>query len=86
MWASLFDMLFGCWHRNYSFPITAKGHERVPAAAKATGMYVVCLDCGKEFPYDWHRMKVLAEGHSAAEPATPTRIRTESAESLSKAA
>jgi hypothetical protein len=20
---------------------------------------VVCLDCGKEFPYDWHEMKVI---------------------------
>ena len=85
MWVSLFDMLFGCWHRNYSFPISAKGHERVPAAARSTGMYVVCLDCGKEFPYDWHRMKILPE-QSAAIRATPTHIRPESAESLSKAA
>jgi len=32
--------------------------------------YVVCLDCGKEFPYDWQQMKVIAPGkseqHSAA--------------------
>jgi hypothetical protein len=20
---------------------------------------VACLDCGKEFPYDWHEMKVI---------------------------
>jgi hypothetical protein len=85
MWVSLFDMLFGCWHRNYSFPISAKGHARVPDAARATGMYVVCLDCGKEFPYDWHRMKVLAE-QPAAVAAAPARIRPESAESLGKAA
>lgn len=24
-----------------------------------TGVYVVCLDCGKEFSYDWGQMKVL---------------------------
>ena len=24
-----------------------------------TGTYVVCLDCGKEFAYDWKEMKVL---------------------------
>lgn len=58
---NLVDLLFGCWHRNYSFPITAKGGARPrPEAAQQTGTYVVCLDCGKEFPYDWKEMKVLA--------------------------
>jgi hypothetical protein len=23
------------------------------------GTYVVCLDCGKEFPYDWQRMEIV---------------------------
>ena len=26
----------------------------------ATGTYVVCLDCGKEFAYDWQSMKVVS--------------------------
>jgi len=56
---TLVDLLFGCWHRKYSFPITTRGSRRSSAAA-ATGTYVVCLDCGKEFPYDWHEMKVLS--------------------------
>ena len=43
----LIDMIFGCWHTSYSFPITN---------GKTT--YVVCLDCGKEFEYDWAKMKV----------------------------
>jgi len=30
------------------------------AAAAVTGTYVVCLDCGREFPYDWAQMKTLA--------------------------
>jgi hypothetical protein len=55
---SLVDLFFGCWHKNYSFPITTRGARR-SAAAMHTGTYVVCLDCGKEFPYDWHEMKVL---------------------------
>ena len=25
-------------------------------------MYVVCLDCGKEFPYDWQGVMVVAQG------------------------
>jgi hypothetical protein len=44
------DALFGCAHRHRTFPRTAKGST-----------YVVCLDCGKEFPYDWQQMKVVAE-------------------------
>ena len=55
---SLVDLFFGCWHKNYSFPITARGSRRSPAAA-VTGTYVVCLECGKEFPYDWQEMKVV---------------------------
>lgn len=56
--ASIIEMLFGCWHKNYSFPRTHKAGRR-SAAASLTGTYVVCLDCGKEFPYDWKEMKVL---------------------------
>ena len=56
---SLVDLIFGCWHKNYSFPITARGARRTAAAAE-TGTYVVCLDCGKEFPYDWKEMKVIS--------------------------
>jgi len=59
MMAKLFDAFFGCWHTHYSFPITVRrGSQRSPAAS-ATGTYVVCLDCGKELPYDWNQMKVV---------------------------
>ena len=53
------DILFGCYHKNYSFPITKKRGQHVSPAAALTGTYVVCLDCGKEFPYDWDEMRVL---------------------------
>ena len=71
---SLVNMLFGCWHRNYSFPFTTRSSRRSPAA-QVTGTYVVCLDSGKEFPYDWKQMKLVAERkheskvRSIAEPA-----------------
>ncbi len=60
----LVDALFGCAHRHRTFPRTAKQ----PGAESTT--YVVCLDCGKESPYDWQAMK-LVEGakrkqHAAA--------------------
>lgn len=59
MIANLIDMFFGCWHKNYSFPITVKAGQRRSGAASVTGTYVVCLDCGKEFAYDWRTMKVV---------------------------
>ena len=59
------DFLFGCWHRNYSFPITSKPGHRRSEAALVTGTYVVCLDCGKEFPYDWREMKVVSANRGA---------------------
>jgi hypothetical protein len=65
------DILFGCWHSNYSFPITAKVGAR-GKAAQVTGTYVVCLDCGKEFPYDWKQMKVVeAHRHHKDAEAAP---------------
>jgi hypothetical protein len=60
MIARVFDYLFGCWHERYSFPITAKSTQQRSAAASVTGTYVVCLDCGREFPYDWQEMKVVS--------------------------
>ncbi len=60
MIANLLDMFFGCWHKNYSFPITVKSGQRRSGAASLTGTYVVCLECGKEFPYDWRTMKVVS--------------------------
>ena len=55
----LFEAVFGCWHSRYSFPITIRPGSRRSQAASLTGTYVVCLDCGKEFPYDWKTMKLL---------------------------
>ena len=59
MIGKVFDTFFGCWHGNYSFPISTRSHSRRNAAASLTGTYVVCLDCGKEMPYDWQDMKVI---------------------------
>jgi len=66
MLAKVVDMFFGCWHKNYSFPITTRAGQRRSAAALPTGTYVVCLDCGKEFPYDWHEMRVVSPSSKPA--------------------
>jgi hypothetical protein len=45
--------LFGCAHRHCTFPRTAKKQGAVSAT------YVVCLECGKELPYDWQEMRLV---------------------------
>jgi hypothetical protein len=56
--AKLTDWLFGCAHRNTSFPRTPKrstGAEGEPASPADT--YVTCLECGRHVPYDWATMR-----------------------------
>jgi hypothetical protein len=59
MVGKLFDALFGCWHTHYSFPLTVRPGTRRSRAASVTGTYVVCLNCGKELPYDWQEMRIV---------------------------
>ncbi len=59
MVSAFLELFFGCLHKRYSFPITPKAGQRRGAAA-VTGTYIVCLDCGKEFPYDWQEMRVVS--------------------------
>ncbi len=59
----LLDVLFGCSHARYTFPMSAKPGS---SAGALTGTYVACLDCGREFPYDWREMRIVKE---AVEPA-----------------
>lgn len=48
----ILDGLFACPHRHMTMPITTRrGHDP----------YVVCLDCGKAFNYDWKEMRLGAE-------------------------
>jgi hypothetical protein len=58
MVARILQAVFGCSHQ-YGFPITVRAGKRRNAAASLTGTYVVCLDCGKEMPYDWSEMRVV---------------------------
>ena len=59
MMAKLFNAFFGCWHSHYSFPMTIRqNHPGGSSATSVAGTYVVCLDCGRELPYDWAEMKL----------------------------
>jgi len=67
MFSKLMDTMFGCRHARYSFPITVRAGSRRSSAVQRTGTYVACLDCGREFRYDWHEMRVV--GSQARETA-----------------
>ena len=75
MFSRVLDALFGCVHKRYSFPITVKKGRR-SVAALVTGTYVVCLDCGKEFAYDWKQMKIV---HPSGEPVAVPSFATKEA-------
>jgi hypothetical protein len=70
----LYDLLFGCAHEHYTFPLTVRAKSRRSEAAALTGTYVVCLDCGKEFPYDWQAMKVMHSKPTASGAREPITI------------
>jgi len=57
--AVLVNMLFGCCHRHTTFPQSVRWGQHRPRAAYLTGMYVVCLKCGREFAYDWDEMRIV---------------------------
>lgn len=58
MLTKMMNAVFGCRHSRYSFPITMRASLRRGATAVRTGTYVVCLDCGREFSYDWQEMRI----------------------------
>jgi DNA-directed RNA polymerase subunit RPC12/RpoP len=59
------DVLFQCRHKRCTFPLSSKPGQRRSGTAAVTGTYYVCLDCGKEFAYDWQAMEVVKPEASA---------------------
>jgi hypothetical protein len=66
MFSKLVDAMFGCRHARYSFPMTIRGGSRRNKNVARIGTYVACLDCGKEFTYDWREMRIVDGNPSAA--------------------
>lgn len=73
MFLKLVDTMFGCRHERYSFPITVRAGTRRAGTAQRSGTYVACLDCGREFAYDWQEMKVVNPHSRAAARALLTK-------------
>jgi hypothetical protein len=71
MLQSFVNSLFGCSHRRTTFPQTPG--RKAPGYTTRNGTYVVCLDCGKEFAYDWSRMRVgdPVTAHAASTEVQP---------------
>jgi len=59
MFSTLMDAMFGCRHARYSFPITIRPGTRRTSKSQRVGTYVACLDCGREFRYDWQEMRIV---------------------------
>jgi hypothetical protein len=60
---TVFNLLFRCSHQRMTRPMT-------PASKKGEGSgetYVVCLECGKQFSYDFNEMRI-----GKPVPASPT--------------
>jgi hypothetical protein len=58
-------LAISCRHKNTSQPFAAAvASATVPSGEWETvgsgpGHYVVCLDCGKKFAYDWANMRMM---------------------------
>jgi hypothetical protein len=53
------DWLRGCAHRRKSFPMSPRHvGSRDGASSTQEEVYVICLDCGRRFAYDWNTMQI----------------------------
>jgi DNA-directed RNA polymerase subunit RPC12/RpoP len=68
MIGSIFEKLLVCSHRRLTRPITPLSKPGQPAGET----YVVCLDCGRQFAYDWDRMRIGKEIERSPESRCPT--------------
>ncbi len=64
----MLNALFGCSHRNTTFPLTP--HRRTRPNEANANPYVACLDCGAEFEYDWNQMRI----RKSVSMVTPTKV------------
>lgn len=68
MMSSVFETFFGCSHQRTTFPQTPKKSAQRQAA------HVTCLDCGREFPYNWKEMRMEASAPAKDPVITPSPV------------
>ena len=73
---TIWNLMFRCQHRRTTFPLTpARSKKGANSSDKHAETYVVCLDCGKQFIYDWEKMRLagavdISDQASAAEDSS----------------
>ncbi|HLY19700.1 MAG TPA: hypothetical protein VKR61_20880 [Bryobacteraceae bacterium] len=67
MIGKMMDLLFGCHHHRLTRPITPVHRIGTPSAHA----YVTCLECGKQFYYDTHQMRIGTPIPLPLVPANP---------------
>jgi hypothetical protein len=68
----LSSYLLGCNHRNTSRPFTTRKKSGASGEQRTVSeTYIVCLDCGKKFPYSWEEMKVLRNKRASEDEESP---------------
>jgi hypothetical protein len=77
MKTSILNRALDCRHKRLTWPITPVKKPGLPSGET----YVVCLDCAKQFAYDWDNMRTgeLIERSADAgvlRPDMPSRART----------
>lgn len=78
MLRSVLDGLFGCSHQRTTFPMTPK------RKTAGLGAYVSCLDCGKEFAYNWNEMRMEEKPMAVAMAPPPLTRMAGQAQGLSR--
>ncbi len=64
------NSLFSCGHKRITFPQTP-ACETLTSTGQRHGTYVVCLECGREFQYDWSQMTI---GEAVPVPTVYQRV------------
>ena len=70
---TIWNLMFRCQHRRTTFPLTPARSKRSKESSEKPETYVVCLDCGKQFVYDWEKMRLggavdISDGGPRYEP------------------
>jgi hypothetical protein len=53
------EWLGGCGHHKTTFPMTLRAGVCADAKLNSpSDTYIVCLQCGRQFPYDWRTMQI----------------------------
>jgi hypothetical protein len=77
MISSILKLVFYCSHRRLTWPITPVRKPGVPSGET----YVVCLDCARQFVYDWDHMRIgepIERSHDSGvlHPDMPSPVKT----------